>query len=49
MFGSDCNDPTGDVAVCSGARQLVQVRQFSPNKAAERKMLYGNAQTLFRL
>lgn len=49
LFGSDCNDPTGDVAVCSGARQLAQVRAYSPNKAAERKMLHDNAQKLFRL
>jgi predicted TIM-barrel fold metal-dependent hydrolase len=49
LYGSDCNDPTGDVSVCSGARQLVQVRNYSPNKAAERKMLHDNAQKLFRL
>jgi predicted TIM-barrel fold metal-dependent hydrolase len=49
MFGSDCNDPTGDVAVCSGSRQLVQVRAYAPNKAAERKMLHDNAKKLFRL
>jgi predicted TIM-barrel fold metal-dependent hydrolase len=49
MFGSDCVDPTADVAVCSGARQLAQVRAYAPNKTAERKMLYANAQRLFRL
>lgn len=49
MFGSDCVDATADVAVCSGARQLAQVRAYAPNKTAERKMLYTNAQTLFRL
>ncbi len=49
MFGSDCNDPTGEVAVCSGARQLAQIRKFAPDKIAERKMLYENARKIFRL
>ena len=49
MFGSDCTDVTGLPANCSGARQIAQVRQFAPNKAAERKILYGNAKKLFRL
>ncbi len=49
MFGSDCVDATGEPAVCSGARQLAQVRQFAPNKTAERKMLYENAKKLFKL
>jgi predicted TIM-barrel fold metal-dependent hydrolase len=49
MFGSDCIDPTGDVAVCSGARQLAQVRKFAPTKQVERKLLFENARALFRL
>ncbi len=49
LFGSDCTDTTGDTAVCSGARQIAQIRAFSPNKAVERKVLYGNAKKLFRL
>ena len=49
LYGSDCNDKFGTVEVCSGVRQIAQVRQFAPNKAAERKMLYGNATKLFRL
>ena len=49
LYGSDCNDLTGDVAVCSGARQIAQVRKFSPSKAVERKLLYENAKKLFRL
>ena len=49
MFGSDCNDLTGEPAVCSGARQIAQVRAFAPDKTAERKMLYGNAKRVFRL
>ncbi len=48
MFGSDCVDATGAVADCSGARQLAQIRQFSPTKAIERKALFENARKLFR-
>ncbi len=49
IFGSDCNDATGQSDACSGARQLAQVRQFAPTPAAERKILFENAQKLFRL
>jgi len=49
MFGSDCVDKTGAALDCSGIRQIAQIREFSPNKAAERKILFGNAQKLFRL
>ena len=48
LYGSDCNDLTGEATVCSGARQIAQVRTFSPSKAVERKLLFGNAQKLFR-
>jgi len=48
MFGSDCTDINGDPVVCSGARQIAQVRAFAPTKAIERKLLFGNAQQLFR-
>jgi predicted TIM-barrel fold metal-dependent hydrolase len=49
MFGSDCTDTKGQPDVCSGARQIAQIRQFAPNKAAERKILYENAKRVFRL
>ena len=49
LFGSDCNDPSGEPSVCSGARQIAQIRTFSPNKTVERKLLYENAKKLFRL
>jgi predicted TIM-barrel fold metal-dependent hydrolase len=49
LYGSDCVDVTGEVAACSGARQLAQIRQFSPSKAVERKVLFENAKKLFRL
>ncbi len=48
MFGSDCVDTTGEPAVCSGARQIAQIRAFSPSKAIERKVLFENARRLFR-
>jgi predicted TIM-barrel fold metal-dependent hydrolase len=48
LYGSDCNDATGEPAVCSGARQIAQIRQFSPTKAIERKLLFENARKLFR-
>jgi predicted TIM-barrel fold metal-dependent hydrolase len=48
LYGSDCNDKTGEPALCSGIRQIEQVRQFSASKAIERKVLFGNAQKLFR-
>lgn len=49
LYGSDCNDKLGVPGVCSGIRQLAQIRQWAPNKAAERKMLYENSRKLFRL
>jgi predicted TIM-barrel fold metal-dependent hydrolase len=49
MFGSDCTDKTGEPALCSGARQIAQIREFSPNKSVERKVLFENARKLFRL
>jgi predicted TIM-barrel fold metal-dependent hydrolase len=48
LYGSDCNDKTGEAALCSGIRQIQQVRQFAASKAIERKVLFGNAQKLFR-
>ena len=49
LYGSDCADIPGEPSVCSGIRQLQQIREFAPNKAAERKILYENSKKLFRL
>ncbi|MES2692824.1 MAG: amidohydrolase family protein [Verrucomicrobiota bacterium] len=49
LYGSDCADNTGLPKDCSGIRQIAQIREFSPNKAAERKILFENARKLFRL
>lgn len=48
LYGSDCNDKTGALDACSGARQIAQIRQFSPSKAVERKLLFENSKKLFR-
>jgi predicted TIM-barrel fold metal-dependent hydrolase len=48
LFGSDCTDYP-EHGRCIGAAQIVQIRQWAPNKAAERKILYGNAKKLFRI
>jgi predicted TIM-barrel fold metal-dependent hydrolase len=48
LFGSDCTDYPGH-GRCIGAAQLVQVRSWAPNKAAERKILFENAKKLFRI
>jgi predicted TIM-barrel fold metal-dependent hydrolase len=49
LFGSDCEDIFGAGEKCSGSQMIKTVRQYSPNKAAERKMLYANAKRLLRL
>jgi predicted TIM-barrel fold metal-dependent hydrolase len=48
LYGSDCTDVTAEPAVCSGAKQIAQIRELAPNKAAERKILYENSKKLFR-
>ena len=48
LYGSDCLDVPADPAVCSGARQIAQIRAFAPSKRVERKILFENAQKLFR-
>jgi predicted TIM-barrel fold metal-dependent hydrolase len=49
VFGSDCSDHVGHGPACSGWSTIQAVRQFSPNKTIERKLLYENAQRLYRL
>ena len=49
LFGSDCDDTIGEGAKCQGAQILAALRELSPNKAVERKILYGNANKLLRL
>jgi len=49
VFGSDCNDKTGRLPDCQGAKTIAAVRRLAPSKAIERKLLCENAKQLFRL
>lgn len=49
LYGSDCPDPEGLVAVCQGAQTIAEIRKLSPDKQIERKLLYDNAKKLFRI
>lgn len=49
IYGSDCNDLTGKLADCQGAKTIAAVRKYAPSKNIERKLLYGNAKRVFRL
>ncbi|TAN16463.1 MAG: amidohydrolase [Chitinophagaceae bacterium] len=48
LFGSDCADSEGVGNACSGAQTIAVVRKLMPPKI-ERKLLYENAQKLFKL
>lgn len=49
MFGSDCNDILGRGPGCQGAQTIAALRRLAPNKAIERKLLFGNANRLLKL
>lgn len=49
IYGSDCSDHVGSGPACQGSQTIATIRRLSPSKAVERKLLYGNAKTLFRL
>lgn len=51
LFGSDCWDDSGTTEAegCDGARMIQMIRKMSDTKATERKILYENAKTLFKL
>jgi predicted TIM-barrel fold metal-dependent hydrolase len=52
LFGSDCSDqwPVVDGAICTqGSPILDAVRRLSPTKEIERKVLYENAKSLFKI
>jgi predicted TIM-barrel fold metal-dependent hydrolase len=49
LYGSDCSDPVGHGPACSGINQIASVRKFSPDKKAERKILYENARRVLKL
>jgi uncharacterized protein len=49
LYGSDCNDKDGGGAGCVGGKILAAVRRLAPDKAAERKILCGNASRLMKI
>ena len=49
LFGTDCDDRVGSGPQCDGAQILAGIRRLAPNKAAERKILCGNAKRLLRI
>ena len=49
LFGSDCSDSEGTGKSCLGANIIPAIRKLAPNKVIERKILYENAQKLFKL
>ena len=48
LYGSDCSDRIGTGKECSGSQQITTITRLTPDRAALRKMLYGNAARLFR-
>ncbi|MFA5244137.1 MAG: amidohydrolase family protein [Pedobacter sp.] len=49
LFGSDCSDKIGAGKSCLGANIIASIKRISPSKEIERKVLYGNAKSLFKL
>ena len=49
LYGSDCNDHDGQGSKCSGAGMIAAIRRLSPTKDIQRKLLYKNARTVFRI
>jgi predicted TIM-barrel fold metal-dependent hydrolase len=49
LYGSDCSDREGAGKPCSGSQQLAAIRRLSPDDAATRKILRGNAVRVLKL
>jgi len=49
LYGSDCNDRFGKGTACQGSETLATIRELASNTSIERKILFENAQRLFRL
>ncbi len=49
VYGSDCSDAEGAGPRCQGAQTIAAIRRLATTRSIERKLLYENAKTLFRL
>jgi predicted TIM-barrel fold metal-dependent hydrolase len=49
LFGSDCNDREANGPKCLGSQIIAAIRKLSPDKKAERKILYENASKLMKI
>jgi len=49
LFGSDCTDRDGGGPNCLGGQIIAAVKRLAGNRSIERKLLYENAKSVFRL
>ena len=49
LFGSDCSDRNARGGDCLGTNILAAIRRLAPDKAVERKILFGNASKLLKI
>jgi len=49
LFGSDCDDRTGDGDRCIGSKTIPTIRRLAPSPQIARKILYDNARKLLKL
>lgn len=48
LYGSDCADNAGAGDGCDGSKIIAAIRRLAPDRKAERKILWRNANRLFR-
>jgi predicted TIM-barrel fold metal-dependent hydrolase len=49
LFGSDCSDRNARGGDCLGTKILAAIGRLAPDKAVERKILFGNASKLLKI
>jgi len=49
MLGTDCSDPVGEGAKCSGSGQIANVRKHVTDPAVRAKIFSGNAKRILKL
>jgi predicted TIM-barrel fold metal-dependent hydrolase len=49
VYGSDCSDHHGAGPTCQGAQTIAVIRRLAATRSIERKLLFENANRLFRL